>query len=116
MDRIDRLHESMDRSLQGLFDLPGAGRAAGSGALVGAIERDLGVERRLLGELDVRIPGLSGVDPLAMLLRGELDRLLVVLRTFDAPDPRRWEAALAELRLQLDAAFVAVDLALPDRG
>jgi hypothetical protein len=113
---IDALHESMDNSLQRLSDLPSEDRARHAGALLGAIERDLGVERRLLTDLNIGVPGLSGVDPLATLQQGEMERLLTQLRATGKPDELRWATALVELRLQLDTAFVAVDLALTDRA
>ncbi len=116
MHRIEKLHESMDGSLQLLGELPVDQRSGGAVAIVHAIERDLGVERRLLTQLDIRIPGLTGVDPLATLQQGDMDRLLVQLKERGEPDERRWDAALVELRLQLDTAFVAVDLALSERS
>ena len=116
MDRFDTLHESMDDALQRLAELPAGDRPHQASGLVGAIERDLGVERRLLADLAIRVPGLSGVDPLATLLSGEVDRLLVQLAAPGMADPLRWGVALGELRLQLDTAFVAVDLALSERA
>jgi hypothetical protein len=113
---IDTLHESMDGSLQRLAELPAEGRSLVAQALISSIEGDIAVERRLLGALDIRVPGLSGVDPLSTLQQAEVDRLLVQLKEPDTPDGRRWAAALAELRLQLEAAFVAVDQALADRA
>ena len=113
MLRIDALHESMDTALQRLSELPEGDPEHRAEALVGRLELDLRTERRLLAELNLCIPGLSGVDPLAMLRQAEVDRLLAQLRGARDRDPRPWRAALVELRLQLDAAFVAVDLALP---
>jgi hypothetical protein len=116
MDMIDLLHESMDRSLQRLVDLPLADRSRRADALLCALERDLAVERRLLAHLNICIPGLSGVDPLAMLQQSEVDRLLTELKTRGELDARRWDAACAALRSQLDTAFVAVDLAMTERS
>jgi hypothetical protein len=116
LDRIETLHEAMDRSLEQLIELPEERRVQAADALLRELMRDLRVERRLLAERNVLAPGLSGVDPLAMLQRGELDRLIEELRAAAGGKETRWRAALCELRLQLDAAFVAVDLARPDRG
>jgi hypothetical protein len=113
---IDTLHESMDSLVQRLAELPVEDRSRLAPELVSGIERDLGVERRLLADLNIRVPGLSGVDPLATLQQGEVDRLLGLLSVCGESDERRWDAALAELRLQLDTAFVAVDLALAGRA
>jgi len=113
---IDTLHESMDGSLHRLAELPPASRSTDAEALIASIESDLAVERRLLVELDLRVPGLFGLDPLATLEQAEVNRLLTQLKQAHDPDGRRWAAALAELHLQLEAAFVTVDRALADRA
>ena len=113
---IDTLHESMDDSLRRLAELPSAGRTLAARAAISSIESDLAVERRLLDALGIRVAGLSGVDPLSALLQAEMNRLLGQLQEPDATDELRWDATLSELRLQLEAVFVAVDGALADRA